>query len=127
MKTIFLKIPEYYFMALAVLAGYSPPFNFNPVFIGIIVIISLQIIFKNKISGLILGVLFFLINLYFLVALFSELNEFTYFNGSAMQLSIAGLTIWLLNGLVSSAMIYKYIMKSIGESLVELTDNSHYE
>jgi len=108
MKSLFFKLPEYYFIVLAILAGYSPPFYINPIFIGFIVILILQIIFKNRILGLTLGILFFLINLYFLGALLSEFNEFTEFNSSAQQLLFVGLTIWIVNCMVSITMIYKY-------------------
>ena len=109
MKKIFFKSPEYYLIILAILAGYSPPYYVNPIFIGIIVILILQIIFKNRIAGIILGVLFFLVNLYFLGALLSEFSEFTEFNNSAKQLLFVGLSIWIVNLVFSLTMVYKYV------------------
>jgi len=109
MKKIFFKSPEYYLIILTILAGYSPPLYVNPIFIGIVVVLILQIIFKNRISGIILGTLFFLVNLYFLGALLSEFNEFTDFNNSAKQLLFVGLTIWIVNLVFSLTMIYKYV------------------
>lgn len=108
MKKIFFKLPEYYLLILAISAGYSPPFYMNPFFIGIVILLILQIIFKNRISGMLLGILFFLVNLYFLGALLSEFREFTEFNNSAMQLLFVGLVIWFLNLVFSVTMIYKY-------------------
>lgn len=70
-------------------------------------IFILQIIFKNSISGIALGILFFLVNLYFLGALLSE------FNKHAKQLLFVGLTIWIANFLVSVFMIYKYVTHEI--------------
>lgn len=109
MKTLFFKLPEYYLMILVILAGYSPPFYVNPIFIGVIGVLILQIVIKNKILGFILGALFFLINLYFIGALFSEFNEFTEFTHSAKQLLCTGLTIWIANLVFSLTMMYKYI------------------
>lgn len=108
MKKIFFKLPEYYLLILAISAGYSPPFYMNPFFIGIVILLILQIIFKNRISGMLLGILFFLVNLYFLGALLSEFREFTEFYNSAMQLLFVGLVIWFLNLVFSVTMIYKY-------------------
>ena len=108
MKTVFLKFPEYYLLILAILAGYSPPFYINPIFIGIMIILILQIIYKNRILGLVFGGFFLLINLYMLGALISEFNEFTEFNTNAKQLLFVGLTLWVLNITTSLIMIYKY-------------------
>lgn len=107
MKALLLKLPEYYFIILVVLSGYSQPFEFNPILIGIAVIVILQIIFKNRILGFMLGALFFLINLYFLGALFSEFNEFLILSNKAMLLLFVGLSIWILNAVFSLVMIYK--------------------
>ena len=108
MKSIFLKLPEYFLLILAFIAGYSPPLYMNPIFAGVIIVLILQIVFKNKILGLLLGVLFFLTNLYFLGALLSEFNEFSQFNFSAKQLLLVGLPIWILNMVLSVTMICKY-------------------
>ena len=108
MKALFLKSPEYYLMVLAILAGYTPPFSINPIFIGIVGVLILQVIFKNRISGLIIATLFFLTNLYYLLALFSEFYEFPEFNNSAKQLLFVGLSLWIVNFTVSVTMIYKY-------------------
>ncbi|MFL3662128.1 MAG: hypothetical protein ACI6PN_10300, partial [Polaribacter sp.] len=109
MKKVFFKLPEYYLIILAFLAGYVPPFYIHPIFIGIAIILILQIIFKSRISGLILGTLFFLINLYFFGALLSEFNEF---NNRAKLLLFAGITIWIVNFTLSLTMIYKYATNS---------------
>jgi len=121
MKKLFFKLPEYYLIILAVLAGYAPPLYINPIFIGIVVILILQIIFKNRISGILLGLLFFVINLFFLGALLSEFNEFNEFNNSAKQLLLVGLTIWIVNIILSMTMIYKYSNHNFKKNLqVEL-------
>lgn len=108
MKKQFFKLPEYYLIILVILAGYSPPFYINPIFIGIIGILILQIIFKNRILGISLGIIFFLVNLFFLGALLSEFNEFTEFNNTAKQLLFVGLTIWIVNIIASITMVYNY-------------------
>ncbi len=108
MKKLIYTLPEYYFLILVVLAGYSPPYYVNPIFIGIAFILVLQIIFKNKISGIIIAMLFFLANLYFLGAVLSEFNEFEVFNSKAQKLLLVGLSIWVTNLLFSIIMILTY-------------------
>jgi len=121
MKNLFFKTPEYYFIVLAILAGYSPPFYINPIFIGIVGILVLQIIFKNRVSGLMLGILFFLINLYFLGALLSEFYNLTEFNNIAKELLFVGVTLWVVNFILSLTMSYKYAThNSINNSKIKL-------
>jgi hypothetical protein len=112
MKRLFFKIPEYYLILIVALAGYSPSFNIHPIYIILISIFILQIIFKNRISGLILAGLFFLINLYFLAALLSEFSEFTTFNNDAKQLLFVGLSIFIVNLIMATLMVYKYASNS---------------
>lgn len=108
MKSILFKSPEYYLALLVLLAGYSPPFHINPVCVFILAALIFQIIFKNRLTGLTVGVLFFAANLYFLGALFSEFFEFPGFSNSAQTLLLVGLPIWILNTGASLVMIYKY-------------------
>lgn len=107
-KQNLIKFPEYYLIVLAVLCGYTPPFTLNILSLVFIAILISQIVFKNKILGLIISSIFLLINLFMLGALISELNEFTEFNIKAKQLLFGGLSLWCLNMLSSSIMIYKY-------------------
>lgn len=116
MIKILFKLPEYYLIVLVILAGYSPPLYINPIFIGIAGILIIQIIFKNRISGILLGILFFLVNLYFIGALLSEFNEFIEFNNSAKELLFVGLTIWIVNITLSLTMISKYLTNNFKKS-----------
>lgn len=106
-KQIVMRLPEYYILILAILAGYKPPFSFTPISIGLAAIMIFQIFYKNKISGLVISVLFLLINLLMLFALISELKEFSTFNNEAQQLLFGGLLIWLTNLLFGGLMFYK--------------------
>ncbi len=112
-KQFLFKFPEYYLLVLVILSGYTPPFSFNPVSIVLAAILILQIIFRNKISGLIIAGIFLLINLYMFAALISEFNEFPEFNMDAKQLLFVGLSLWSLNMLASIVMIYKYVKADI--------------
>lgn len=103
-----MNFPEYYIIVLILLAGYSPPFTFNPLLILLAGILLLQIIFKNRISGLIIAGIFILINLFMLGAFFSEFGEFQELNNDAKQLLLGGLSLWGINMMLSAMMIYKY-------------------
>ena len=119
-KQILMKFPEYYLVVLTILVGYTPPFGFSLISIGLAAVLIFQIVFKNKISGLIIASIFLLINLYMLGALISEFNEFPEFNNSAKQLLFVGLSLWSLNILSSGVMIYKYSKtESVNNSQIE--------
>ncbi len=123
MTKIVFKLPEYYLIVFVILAGYMPPFYINPICVGIVGVLIFQIIFKNRILGILLGIIFFLVNLYFLGALLSEFNEFKEFNNSAKELLFVGLTIWIVNIILSLTMIYKYVTNNFKKSL-ELEEQS---
>lgn len=111
LKQVLIQLPEYYLIVLALLAGYTPPFTIHSLAIGLAVLLLLQIIFKNRISGLIIGGLFFICNLYMLGALISELHEFQSFNSKAWQLLIGGTMLFAIHLYVSKAMFSKYSKK----------------
>jgi hypothetical protein len=90
------------------LAGYTPPFSIQLFHIILIVILALQIYFANIVSGLLFSGLIFFFNLFFLVAVISEFNDFTEFNSEAQQLLFVGLSIWIFNMIASIAMMYRY-------------------
>jgi len=114
LKLILTRFPEYYLLILALLTVYTPPFSFsmNPFVIGFIAVIILQIILRNKISGLIIAIMFTLINVYMLFALISEFSEFSTFNTRGKELIFGGLSIFILNLLMSVGMLYKYTQKT---------------
>ena len=50
-KQFIIQIPEYYLIGLAILAAYTLPFSIKPIAIVLAVILTLQIIYKNKTTG----------------------------------------------------------------------------
>ena len=110
-KQILLKLPEFYLIALAILSCYTPPFSFNPMVIGLVAIAILQIVFKNKISGLAIAGTVLMINLLMLFASISEFNEFPTLNSDAKQLLFGGLLLFGLNFVMAGIMVYKYAIK----------------
>lgn len=112
-KQLTLNYPECYFLLLVILVGYKPPVELSSISLWIVFVIVLQLIFKNKISGLILASIFLVINIFMLGAVLSEFKEFTEFNSDALQLLLGGLSIWCLNIYFAVSMFYKYLKQDI--------------
>ena len=111
LKQILLTLPEYYLIVVVLFSWIGPTLNVNPIAIALIIMLTLQIIFKNKITGMIIASLFLLINIYMFFALVSEFREFPTFNADAKQLLFVGLLLFILNLLMAGLMIVKYAPK----------------
>lgn len=107
-KLILSKFPEYYLILLAFASGYKPPLHLAPFALVLIVIFSLQLIFKNRITGIVIASLFGIGNLYFLLAMLSEFREFQTFSEGARQLLSVGLPLFVTNLIMAVVMVYKY-------------------
>lgn len=101
-------LPEYYLIVVALLSGYTPPFSISAISVGLTVILILQVVFKNTISGILIAILFTLVNIYMLFALVSEFNEFATFSTDAKRLLLGGLSLFILNLTMSGMMIFRY-------------------
>jgi len=109
---IFPYLPESYILFLFLFAGFKPPFSFHPLALAIVAITTLQMIFRNAITGIMLANLFILGNLYMILALLSELSEFPSFNLAAAELLIVGSAIILINLFIGGFMFYNYSKKA---------------
>jgi hypothetical protein len=108
LKNVLLHSPEYYLLILVLLSGFKPPFHFaTPVLIGAGIVV-LQIIFRNRIAGLVISGLLVAGSVLMLMAALSEFGEFSSFDGRALQLILGVGTIFLANLLAAGLMIYKY-------------------
>jgi hypothetical protein len=104
-----MKLPEYYLMGMVFLYWFSPGVNYiNPVAITLIAILILQAIFRNNVTGAIIGGLFLLANIFMLFALASEFSEFATINGSAVAMVVTGILIFGANIFMAGVMISKY-------------------
>jgi len=112
LRKALVKCPEYILIVLLILGGYTPPFQINPVFAIVILVLIFQIVFRMRFTGIVLASIYFLGTLYFLGALISEFNEFPEFNSSAQELLFVGLLLWLLNLVNSGIMLYHYTHSS---------------
>lgn len=116
MKDYLLKTPEFYLLIGVVLAGYIPPFGFATPHLIIGLLVTAQIITRNKWSGLIGGILFLLGSLFFCGALLSELAEFEVMTTSARKLAAVGIPLSILNLCFAGLMIYHYVLQHTSTS-----------
>lgn len=108
LKRIVTGYPEFYFIVLVLLSGYSFPLHFNVLSLVLAAIIIFQIIFQNEVSGIIMAGLFALVNLYMLFALISEFREFQTVNVSGIQLLAVGLLLIMLTFIACFLLVLKY-------------------
>lgn len=116
MKTInsFLKwAPEVYLIIASLIYWKLSAMPINYFAIGFIALLILQIIIKVKISGLIISTLFLFVNIYMLLALLSELNEFPSFTLDAKNMLIMGLLYFGANLVCVAFMFRKYFKRPI--------------
>jgi len=116
-KQFIIQIPEYYLIALALLAAYALPYSIKPIAIILAVILTLQIIYKNKTLGHVIASLFLVANLFILIAFTSGLNEMPRFNANAIELLFGGFLLFGFNLLISGLMIFKYPIKGENNKL----------
>lgn len=107
-KRIFFILPEYFLIATVVFYWVSSGIKFNPIAFGLILILILQIIFRSRIVGIIIPGLLITVGFFMLLALISELNEFTTFNSDAKSLLFVGIPFIIFTIIVSGIMIFKY-------------------
>lgn len=110
------NIPEY-LLLLAVLYYWLLTSNlFNWIAITLVAILVFQIIYKNKILGIIIPSILILACCYMFLALFSELREFPTFNADAKELLFVGLLYFTTTLVIAGFMFFKYM-----KQLVKLT------
>lgn len=114
MKKINLwNIPEY-LLLLAVLYYWLLTYNlFNWVAIALVAVLVYQIIYKNKVLGIIIPTILILACCFMVLALFSELREFPTFNADAKELLFVGLFYFITTLVVSGFMCFKYMKQLV--------------
>ena len=109
---IILQIPEYYIIALSLFASYTLPFPIKPMAFVVVVILVLQIIFKNKTTGHIIASFFLIGNLFMMIALTSGMKEFPKFMSNNKVLLYGGILLFGFHLLISRLMLLKYTLKA---------------
>lgn len=108
-----LKYAEYLLILAVIFYWYFTASLFNPIAIGLLTVMVFQIIFKNKVSGIMIPLLFILLSFFMLVALTSELREFTLFNADAKTMLIVGLLYLGFTIICATGMFLNYFRKFI--------------
>jgi hypothetical protein len=89
----------------------------NPIALALIALIGFQIFKQRIISGLIIAIIFILLNMYMVLALVSELSEFkSITEGFKIMLLVGGLYLGL-NIIIGFFMLIKYLKKSNAKQL----------
>jgi hypothetical protein len=109
LKKLSLQLPEYLLIFAVIFYWGSAGKVINPIAIVLIIGLILQIIFKNRIVGIIIPSLLILTSFYMLLALMSEFNEFPTFHADAKKLLFVGLSYFISTMAVSGFMIYRYL------------------
>jgi len=117
LKKLSLQLPEYLLIFAVIFYWGSAGKVINPVAIVLIIGLIFQIIFKNRIVGIIIPSLLILTCFYMLWALISEFNEFPTFNSDAKKLLFVGLSYFISTIIVSGLMIYRYSTRKEGKLL----------
>ena len=102
------NLPEYLLIAAVLFYWVSTAFLLNPVAIGLLAVLVLQLFLKSRVIGIVIPGLLILASFYMLLAMMSELSEFPAFNADARKLLVVGLSFFLSTMVISGWMIYKY-------------------
>ena len=105
-------IPEIYMVVSVLFYWFSTSTLLNPFAIGLLLVLSLIIWRKASIPGVIFSFVFLILNIYMILALVSELNDFPVFNNDARMLAIGGGLYIALNLLLSSVMLVKWATRA---------------
>ena len=105
--------PEIYLITATIYYWTLTSNLFNPIAIILLVVLIYQLISKNKSLGLIIAGVFIILNIFMVLALISELSEFSTASQSAVNLLLVGSLFLGLNVTVASFMFLKYIKRNI--------------
>ena len=105
-------IPELY-LILAVLYYWSLTASLlNPIAISLLLVLVYQIITRKQILGIVIATVLILASGYLILALLSELSEFSEYNDDAKELAIFGFLYLGLNITFGAIMLYRYAIKN---------------
>lgn len=100
--------PEIYILASVIYYWYMTGTLFNIPAIVLLFFVTILILSKNSALGVVFGVIFMMLNLYMVLAMISELSEFTSFNGNAVSLLTVGTAYLGLNIFMAIRMLIKW-------------------
>ncbi|MCA0132316.1 hypothetical protein [Winogradskyella alexanderae] len=114
-KTLLQLLPELYLVVATIYYWILTANLFNPFAIIFLALLTYQLFYKKSVSGIVIASVLIFVNLYLVLALLSELSEFTKPNDNYTQLIIYGSLFIGLNLIAGSFMLWKYLKPSIEE------------
>jgi hypothetical protein len=118
LKKIFSVGPELYLLFSVVYYWSLTALVINPLAIFLVIVVTFQIWERNKVLGIVISALFLFLNLFLVLALISELSEFTEFNKNAVLLLTVGSLYLGLNIFFSVVMLYRYLNRQAIEPVI---------
>lgn len=112
MKKILRFLPELYFMGIGIfwaVENYTASGYKNYIAIMVVWLMFIQIIYQNRIVGLIYGNLTAIVSGYMLLATLSEFREFEGLSADSLLLLLFGFGLFLPSVAMGGAMIYKSV------------------
>lgn len=109
LKHALTRTPELYLVITCIYYWTLTASALNPIAIILIIALILQVLFKNKISGIVISVFFIILNLFMVLAFLSEFYEFPSLNADAKRLAIFGSLYLGLNLIIATIMLIKYL------------------
>ena len=107
-KHLLFTMPEILLLALILFYWVSSGTLLNPIAIGLILILTIQLFLRNDFLGVLIPILLVLASIYLTLALFSEFSEFQMKNSDARHLLLVGIPFILAIIASSVLMIRKY-------------------
>lgn len=105
-------LPELYFIVSVLYYWSLTALLVNPVAIILLLLLVFQITTRKQVLGIVIAAILILISSYLVLALLSELSEFSEFNNDARNLVVFGFLYLGLNITFGGIMLYKYINKN---------------
>src|SRR5690606_1407147 len=111
LKKVALEISEYYLLSLVRIFAFSGGANSVFIALGLAAVILLQLIFKSRVSGIIIACVFILINLYMQPTVTSQFRHFEVINPEEQDLMAVGFLQLVFKSSVAGMILFKYRQK----------------
>ena len=120
LKPLLSTMPEIYLLLAVGYYWTLTPSLLNPVAIGLIALLLIQLLIKKHLTGIVLASVFICINLFLLLALYSEFSEFPAGDSEGMSLLTWGVAYLGLNLVMSGMMLVKHAMRLSSDEKVQI-------
>lgn len=114
-KDILFLSPEIYLLGATLYYWFLTSNVFNPIAIILLLILTYQLVYKKLTTGVIIAFVFIVLNLYMVLALISELSEFSEPTSNYNQLLIFGTLFLGINLIAGAFMLWKFIKRGLTE------------